>query len=355
MAERPIRVGDRTIGRGQPAYLVAEMSGNHNGDIRRAIAIIHAAAEAGADAVKLQTYTPDTLTIACDRPDFVVPGQGPWSGRTLYDLYREAHTPYEWHPRLFETARGRGIQIFSTPFDDSAVRLLEQLGVPAYKVASFEMVDDGLLRIVGRTGKPVILSTGMASLEEIAHAVATLRAAGSGGIVVLKCTSSYPAPDAEMRLATIPVLGSATGCPVGLSDHSLGGTAAVSAVMLGACLIEKHFTLSRAEGGVDSQFSLEPAEFHQLVTEVRRAEAMLGEPGFGPGIAEEGSVVFRRSLYVVEDVKKGAALTPRNVRSIRPGYGLSPRYLDLVIGKKAARACARGTPVTWDLVGEPIS
>ncbi len=345
-----VRIGGQEVGPGRRSFLVAEMSGNHNGDIGRAVEIIRAAAEAGADAVKLQTYTPDTLTIRSDRPDFVVPGDGPWSGRTLYDLYREAHTPFEWHPKLFEVARTKGIEIFSTPFDATAVALLESLGTPAYKVASFEMVDDALLRTVAATGKPVILSTGMASLEEIAHAVATLRAAGDGGIVVLKCTSSYPAPDTEMRLATIPALAAATGSPVGLSDHSLGTTAAVAAVMLGACLIEKHLTLSRADGGVDSHFSLEPAEFRSLVTEVRRAEAMLGEARFGPGVAEEGSVVFRRSLYVVADIRKGDLLTVQNIRSIRPGYGLPPRYIDFVVGKRAAKDCARGTPVTWDLV-----
>jgi len=347
---RPVTIGDRTIGAGHPALVVAEMSGNHNGDVGRAVEIIHAAADAGADAVKLQTYTPDTMTIDCSRPEFVVPGGGPWGGRTLHDLYTEAHTPYAWHPRLFAAARARGIEIFSTPFDASAVRLLESLGVRVYKVASFELGDDALLRIVGGTGKPVILSTGMASLEEIAHAIGVLRAAGSGEVVVLKCTSAYPAPDAAMHLAALPALSQATGCAVGLSDHSLGTTACVVAVALGACLVEKHFTLSRADGGVDSHFSLEPAELRQLVTDVRRVEAMLGEPTFGPGLAEEGMLAFRRSLYVVEDVARGELLTERHVRAIRPGNGLAPRFLDVVLGRRAARDCPRGTPVTWDLV-----
>ncbi len=347
-----LELAGRTLGPGHPAYLVAEMSGNHNGDLGRALEIIHAAADAGADAVKLQTYTADTLTIDCDKPDFVVPGHGPWGGRTLYDLYREAHTPYSWHPRLFEAARARGIEVFSTPFDDSAVRLLEDLGAHAYKVASFEMVDDALLRTVARTGKPVVVSTGMASLEEIRHAVAVLRVEAAVGPLLLKCTSSYPAPDDAMRLSAIPVLAAETGCLVGLSDHSLGTTASVIAVTLGACLIEKHLTLRREDGGVDAHFSLEPDEFRRLVTEVRSAEAMVGRPEFGPGVAEEGSVVFRRSLYVVADVKKGEVLTSANVRSIRPGYGLAPRHLDRILGRRSAQDCPRGTPVTWDLVGE---
>ena len=351
MADGRIRIGDREVGPGFPAYLVAEMSGNHNGDIERAVATIHAAADAGADAIKLQTYTPDTLTIDSDRPEFVVPG-GPWGGRKLYDLYREAHTPYEWHERLFATARSRGLTIFSTPFDVTAVELLERLGAPAHKVASFEMVDDALLRVVAKTGKPVIVSTGMATLEEIRHAVGVLREAGAAGLIVLKCTSSYPAPDEAMDLATLQTLATETGCLVGLSDHSTGTTAPVVAVTLGACFIEKHFTLSRADGGVDSHFSLEPAEFAALVRDVRRAEAMVGKPGFGPGVAEEGSVVFRRSLYVVRDVRRGDVLTAEHVRSIRPGYGLAPRFLDRVIGRRAVRDAQRGSPVTWDLVGE---
>jgi N-acetylneuraminate synthase len=329
--------------------VVAELSGNHNGDLGRAIATIEAAAEAGAAAIKLQTYTADTITIRSDRPEFVVPGTGPWGGRRLWDLYQEAHTPWDWHPRLFETARRFGLEIFSTPFDHSAVDLLESLGTPAYKIASFELVDDALLRRVAATGKPVIMSTGMANLEEIGHAVGVLKNAGVAEPVLLRCTSSYPAPDHAMHLRTIPVLAAATGCPVGLSDHSLGLVAPVVAVTLGAVMIEKHFTLDRAAGGVDSHFSLEPAELAELVTAVTRTEAMLGKPTFGSGLDEEGSTAFRRSLYVVADVAAGETFTERNVRSIRPGHGLSPRYADLVMGRRAARSIARGTPLGWDL------
>jgi N-acetylneuraminate synthase len=353
MSSPPVQIGSAAVGAGHRTYIVAELSGNHNGDLARAVETIHAIAESGADAVKLQTYRPDTITIDSDRPDFVVRGDGPWAGRTLYDLYEEAHTPYEWHERLFAEARARGLEVFSTPFDDTAVDLLESLGAPAYKVASFEMVDDALLRRVAATGKPVIFSTGMASMEEIAHALATVRAAGCNEVIVLRCTSSYPAPDAAMHLSSIPRLAQLTGCPVGLSDHSAGATAAVVAVALGACFIEKHFTLSRAAGGVDSHFSLEPAEFRGLVADVRRAEAMLGTPGFGPGLAEEGNTAFRRSLYVVADVAAGERLTRENVRSIRPGYGLSPRHLDSVIGLRAARAVPRGTPLAWSIVSAP--
>jgi len=346
----PILIGSKPVGAGAPCLIVAELSGNHNGDLGRALATIEAAAEAGADAIKLQTYTADTLTIRSDRPEFVVPGDGPWAGRTLYDLYTEAHTPWDWHERLFARARELGLEIFSTPFDDSAVTLLESLDAPAYKVASFELVDDGLLRRVARTGRPVICSTGMANLEEIGHAVAVLRQAGAGDVVLLRCTSSYPAPDDAMHLATLGVLAAATGCPVGLSDHSLGVVAPVVAVTLGAVMIEKHFTLARADGGVDSHFSLEPAELAELVLAVRRAERMLGRPRFGPGSAEEGSVVFRRSLYVVEDLEAGEVIAARHVRSIRPGHGLAPRYRELVVGRRAARSAPRGTPVTWDLI-----
>jgi N-acetylneuraminate synthase len=351
MDEGMIQIGRRAIGRGRPCYLVAELSGNHNGDLDRAVATIRAAAAAGADAIKLQTYTPDTLTINCDKPDFIIPGGPPWGGRTLYDLYREAHTPWEWHSRLFAEARALGLEIFSTPFDASAVELLERLEVPAYKIASFELVDDGLLEIVARLGKPVILSTGMATAEEIQHAVDLLRAAGCKQLLLLRCTSAYPAPDDAMNLAGIPELAKTTGCLVGLSDHSLGTTAPVVAVSLGACLIEKHLTLRRGDGGVDSHFSLEPDELRELVRQVRRAEAMLGRPIFGPGAAEEGNIVFRRSLYVVKDMAPKDVFTKENVRSIRPGFGLAPQQLERVLGRRAQRAISRGTPVSWDLIG----
>ncbi len=348
-----VRLGRRTVGGEAPCLIVAELSANHGGDLGRALETVTAARQAGADAIKLQTYTPDTLTLRSDRPEFVVPGSGPWAGRTLYDLYTEAHTPWSWHERLFARARDEGLEIFSTPFDESAVRLLESLDAPAHKIASFELVDDGLLRAVAATAKPVLLSTGMATLEEIAHALAVLRSEGSGDVILLRCTSSYPAPDDAMHLSTLPVLAQATGCLVGLSDHSLGNVAPVVAVTLGACLIEKHFTLSRDDGGVDSHFSLEPDEFRDLVVSVRRAERMRGRPSFGPGVAEEGNTVFRRSLYLVRDVDKGELLTECHVRSIRPGFGLPPRYRALVVGRRATKAAERGTPVTWDLVTEP--
>jgi pseudaminic acid synthase len=345
-----IRINRTPVGTGHPAYLVAELSGNHNRDLGRAVELIHAAAESGANAVKLQTYTADTITIDSDRPEFTIRSDGPWRGRTLHDLYDEAHTPWSWHPRLFEEARARGLDVFSSPFDPTAVDLLESLDAPAYKIASFELVDDPLLRKVGTTGKPVILSTGMANLEEIVHAIGVLRSAGAGGIIVLKCTSSYPAPDDTMNLATLPRLAEVTGCPAGLSDHSMGTVASVVAVTLGACLVEKHLTLRRADGGVDSSFSLEPDEFRALVDGVRQAEAMIGEARFGPGVVEEGNTAFRRSLYVVEDVPQGGVFTEQNVRSIRPGFGLAPRYLELVLGRRALRPIARGTPMTWELL-----
>lgn len=342
-----LTIDGRRVGPGEPSYIVAELSGNHNGDLQRAIETIHAAADAGVDAVKLQTYTADTLTIDHPGQEFVVPGTGPWGGRTLYDLYNEAHTPWSWHETLFSEARGRGLQIFSSPFDRSAVEFLKELRAPAYKIASFELIDDDLLEAVAGTGKPVVLSTGMASLENIGHALRVLRDAGATQVLLLRCTSSYPAPDASMNLTTIPALAKTTGCPVGLSDHSHGVTAAIVAVTLGACFIEKHITLNRADGGVDSHFSLEPDEFAQLVREVRRAEEMMGSVTFGPGVAEEGSIVFRRSLYAVQDIGKGEEFTEANVRSIRPGFGLEPQYLDVVLRMRASSEIPRGTALTW--------
>jgi N-acetylneuraminate synthase len=346
-ARLPFSVSGRSIGPGAPCFIIAELSANHGGSLERAIATVRAAAEAGADAIKIQSYRPDTITIRSERPEFIVPGNGPWAGRTLYDLYEEAHLPWEWHAPIFEEAKRHGLIAFSTPFDRTAVDLLESLDAPVYKIASFELVDDDLIRYVARLKKPMIISTGMASLEETLHALGVARGAGAERIILLKCTSSYPAPDDSMQLATIPALETATGCMVGLSDHSLGTVASVVAVTFGACVIEKHFTLSRATGGPDSHFSLEPDEFRQLVEQVRQAERMIGEPRFGPGVAEEGSIVFRRSLYVVADVGEGEELTRTNVRSIRPGYGMSPSYLDVVLGRKAIRAIARGTPLDW--------
>ena len=344
-------IGSRAVGPGHPTYIVAELSANHAGDFDRAVATIRAAADAGVDAIKLQTYSADELTIDCDREDFVIPSGEPWGGRTLYDLYREASTPRDWHETLFAAAAGAGIDVFSTPFDAKAVTFLEALGCPAYKIAAFELVDDGLLKAVAATGKPVILSTGMAGLEEITHAIDVLRAGGASDLVLLKCVSCYPAPDPAMNLAAIPALAAATGLPVGLSDHSLGITASIAAVALGACMIEKHFTIGRAGGGVDGFFSLEPHEMRDLVREVRRADAMRGSVTFGPVEAELPNLRFRRSLYVVADVENGEALTTQNVRAIRPGYGLAPRHLDEVLGKRAARALSRGTALRWEDVG----
>lgn len=350
MNDRSVEIGGRRVGRGYPCYLVAELSGNHNGHLSRALETIRAAAEAGADAIKLQTYTADTLTIDSDAPDFIVPGDGPWGGRSLYDLYREAHTPWEWHPDLFAEARRCRLAVFSTPFDETAIKLLESLEAPAYKIASFELVDDELLRAVAETRKPVILSTGMATEEETEHAISVLRDSGCADLVLLRCTSSYPAPDEAMALASIPVLADRMQCVVGLSDHSLGTTAPVVAVALGASMIEKHLTLHRRDGGVDSHFSLEPTEFADLVRDVRRAEAMLGSPAFGPSAAEEASLVFRRSLYVVQDLAKGDEFTRDNVRAIRPGYGLAPRHLADVLGRRSTRSVSRGTALRWEMV-----
>jgi pseudaminic acid synthase len=303
----------------------------------------------GDDAVKLQTYTADTLTIDSDQPYFRVEGTL-WDGRTLHDLYREAHTPWEWHAPLFALARQLGLEIFSSPFDPSAVELLEGLGAPAYKVASFEIIDLPLVRRIARTGKPMILSTGAASQAEVDEAVAACRNEGNDQLVLLKCTSAYPAPPSEMNLRTIPALADRFGVPVGLSDHTLGVNVAVAAVALGACVIEKHFTLSRAEPGPDSAFSLEPYELRALVHGVREAHQALGTVAFGVTRAEAPGVLYRRSLFVVADVGAGEKFTSANVRSIRPGHGLSPKHLDDVLGRVASRDLARGTPLAWEHV-----
>ena len=329
--------------------LVAELSANHNGSIERAEAIIRAAADAGADAVKLQTYTADTLTIACDNEYFRIKGTL-WEGRTLYELYQEAHTPWEWTPRLMGLARELGMDCFSTPFDAGAVDFLEGCGVSRYKIASFELVDIPLLKKVAATGKPVIMSTGMATLGEIDEAVRTLRDNGAGGLTLLKCTSAYPAPPEEADLRTIPHLAQSFGCRAGLSDHTMGSAVAVAAVALGAAVIEKHFPLSRADGGPDGSFSMEPEEFRQMVRDVRTVEKALGTVSYALTPAQAVSRVFRRSLFVVKDVRKGELFTSENVRSIRPGHGLPPRYLPQVLGRTAHCDIARGTPLRWELV-----
>jgi len=340
-------IGDRQLGLGQPVYVVAEMSANHNQDFDQAVRILHAAQEAGADAVKLQTYTPDTLTIDSDKEWFCI-GQGTiWAGRTLYDLYGEAYTPWEWQPKLKEIANSLGLDLFSTPFDGTAVDFLEGMGVPAYKVASFEIVDLPLIRRIAQTGKPMILSTGMATLADIDEAVRTARDAGATQIALLKCSSAYPAPPDEMNLHTLPHLAQAFGLPVGLSDHTLGIAVPVAAVALGACLVEKHFTLSRDLPGPDSAFSLEPHEFKTMVEAIRVAEKALGRVCYEPSEQEAASRVFRRSLFVVQNVKAGTVFTAENVRSIRPGHGLHTRYLDQVLGRRASQDIERGTPLSW--------
>ncbi len=341
-----IQIGSRVVGPGLPTYIVAEMSGNHGQNFAQAVRIVRAAREAGADAVKLQTYTPDTLTIDCDNEHFRI-GKGTiWEGRTLYDLYQEAYTPWDWQPQLKEIADGLGLDVFSSPFDFTAVDFLEKMDVCAYKIASFELVDLPLIRRVAQTGKPVIMSTGMATLGEIEEAVATARGEGAAQIALLKCTSAYPAPPEEMNLRTISHLSEAFQVPVGLSDHTLETSVPVAAVVLGACIVEKHFTLSRSAPGPDVAFSLEPDEFKAMVSAVRTAEKALGSVSYAVTEHEAASRVFRRSLFVVQDIKAGELFTEENVRSIRPGNGLHPRYLNEIIGKRATRDLKRGTPLT---------
>lgn len=329
-------------------YIIAELSANHNGSLERAKKSIRLAAECGADAIKIQTYTADTLTIDCDNEYFRIGGGTLWDGRTLYDLYKEAYTPWEWHADLQAVAHECGLGFFSTPFDDTAVDFLEELGVPMHKVASFELVDIPLLKKIGSTGKPVIMSTGMASREEVQEALDALRTSGCSEITLLKCTSAYPAAPEDANLQTIPAMAAEFGCAVGLSDHTLGIAVPVAAVTLGAKVIEKHFTLSRDDGGADSGFSLEPDEFKAMVEAVRTATKALGTVQYGGSPGDEKSKVFRRSLFVVKNIEAGEEFTPDNVRSIRPGYGLMPKELDNVLGRKAACNITRGTPLNWD-------
>jgi N-acetylneuraminate synthase len=345
-----IRIGSRRIGKDRPVFIVAELSANHHQIFDEAVQLIRAAREAGADAVKLQTYTPDTLTIDSDLPLFRA-GKGTiWDDRCLHEIYREAYTPWEWLPALQKTAEKEGLQIFSTPFDTSSVDYLDSLGVPAYKIASFEVVDLPLVRRIAQSGKPILMSTGMATESEIEEAVQTIQSAGNHQIALLKCTSAYPAPASEMNLVTIPHMAERFGLPVGLSDHTLGIAAPVAAVTLGACIIEKHFTLSRAAPGPDSPFSLEPVEFRSMVTAIRDTEQALGRVHYGPTDHEAASHALRRSLFVVEDMEPGEAFSEVNLRSIRPGYGLPPKHYSQILGRRAAKRIARGTPLSWDLV-----
>lgn len=346
-----MKIQDREIGAHVRPYLIAEMSGNHNQSLDRALAIVDAAARAGADAIKLQTYTADTMTLDVRAPGFVIDDpKSLWAGRQLYDLYKEAYTPWEWHAPIMERARGHGLHCFSTPFDETAVDFLESLGVPAYKIASFENTDLPLIRKVASTGKPMIISTGMASAAEIDDAVRTARKGGCTQVALLKCTSNYPATPENTNIRTIPNMRDTFGCEVGLSDHTMGNGVAVGAVALGATVVEKHFTLRRADGGVDSAFSMEPEEFAALRVETERVWQALGRITYGGTRAEEKSRIFRRSLYVAVDVPAGTVLTRDNVRIVRPGYGLPPKHLEAVLGRRVARAAVAGTPVSWELL-----
>ena len=340
-------IAGRPIGPGRAPYVIAELSANHNGNLDNALKLIEVAAQCGADAVKLQTYTADTITLDHDGPGFVLT-DGPWKGRKLHDLYDEAHTPWEWHPALFAKARDCGIACFSSPFDSTAVDLLESLDAPAYKIASFELIDHGLIERVARTGKPVLMSRGMANAQEIEEAVAVARGAGCKDLLLFHCVSGYPAPAEDINLASIPDLARRFDVAVGLSDHTIGNAVATASVALGAVAIEKHFILSRSDGGPDAAFSMEPAELTDLVAATRTAAAALGEPSYSLKGSESAQATLRRSLYVVADVKAGEPLTDRNIRSIRPGYGLAPKHLRAVLGRAAARDLPRGTPLAWE-------
>lgn len=346
-----MKIERHNIGFGHPPFIVAEMSGNHNQSLKRALTIVDAAARAGAHALKIQTYTAQTMTLDIAEGEFVVRGlNAQWQDKTLYQLYDEAHTPWDWHEPIFNHCRELGLVPFSTPFDESAVDFLESLDVPCYKIASFENTDLPLIRRVAATGKPLIISTGMASVIELCEAVNAARQAGCKELALLKCTSSYPASPATANLKTLPHLRQLFGCEVGLSDHTMGTGVALAAVALGASIVEKHFTLRRADGGVDSEFSLEPEELRTLVTETDRAWQALGEVHYGPTDSEQASIPFRRSIYVVEDLQAGDVLTSRNLRAIRPGLGLAPKHLDRLLGRRVKVAVRRGTPMNWDLV-----
>lgn len=345
-----VNIGDKIVGKGHPVFIIAELSANHKQDFEQAKALIKAAKQSGADAIKLQTYTPDTITLDCNREYFKI-GKGTiWEGKNLYELYKDAYTPWEWQPKLKEIANDLGMELFSSPFDRTAVDFLETMGVPAYKIASFELVDIPLIRYVAGTGKPIIMSTGMATLAEIDEAIGAAQEAGCKEVALLKCTSSYPARPEEMNLSTIPHMADTFCVPVGLSDHTLGIAVPVAAVALGACIVEKHFTLSRTSASPDSAFSLEPREFKEMVDAARVIEKALGDVSYEATEHEAASRIFRRSLFVVEDVKAGEVLTEQNVRSIRPGHGLHPRFLDKIIGAKARTDLKCGTPLDLEMI-----
>lgn len=346
------QIAGRQIGTAHRPFIIAEMSGNHNQSLERALEIVQAAAEAGAHAIKLQTYTADTITLDIKEAEFVISDeQSIWKGKNLYELYKQAFTPWEWHAPIMHRAKELGILCFSSPFDESAVDFLENLAVPAYKIASFEIVHLPLIRKVAATGKPLIVSTGMATLAEIDDAVSAARSVGCRDLILLKCTSTYPAAADNSDIRTIPHMRAIFDCEVGLSDHTMGVGVAVAAVAHGATVIEKHFTLSRADGGVDSSFSLEPAELRALVVETERAWQSLGRVTFGPTRAEKASRDFRRSIYVAEDIKTGEVLTATNLRCVRPGMGLPPKYYDILLGRRVNQNVKKGTPMRWDLLG----
>jgi pseudaminic acid synthase len=346
---RLIKIKDRFIGEGQPTYIIAEMSANHAGDFNRAIEIIHAAKEAGADCIKIQTYTPDTMTIDCDKEYFKIT-KGTWKGENLYKLYQKAYTPWEWQARLKEEADKIGIDFLSTPFDKTAVDFLEELGVDFYKIASFEVVDIPLIKYIASKGKPIIMSTGMAKLGEIEEAVNAVKSQGNENLCLLKCSSAYPAVPEDMNLKTIKHLEETFEVIAGLSDHSLGSIGAVTAVALGAKVVEKHFCISREIENPDSSFSMEPGEFKKMVEDIRSAERAVGKVSFEVSEREETNRVFRRSIFIVKDIKKGEVFTEENIRVIRPGYGLAPKYYEDVIGKTASKDIERGTPLDWSMV-----
>lgn len=348
---KEFEISGRKIGIEHPPYIIAELSANHNGDIQRALETIKSAYENGADAIKIQTYTADTMTIDSDRPEFKITG-GLWDGFTLYDLYKWAETPFEWHKEIFDYAASLGITIFSTPFDETAVDLLESLNTPAYKIASFEATDLPLIRYVAKTGKPMIMSTGMCSEEEIQEAVTAAREAGCKDLILLHCISSYPAPMEQANLAQMPELAKRFNSLPGLSDHTLGTTVSVAAVALGACVIEKHFTLSRADKGPDSEFSIEPAELKRLCQDAYDAWSAIGKPSYARQQAEEGNKHFRRSVYFIKDLPAGSIITESDIRRIRPGFGLAPKHFDALIGKELKTTVTRGTPTSWDLFNE---
>lgn len=349
MTDKSIVIDGRRIGPDQPPYVICEVSANHNGSLDRMLALIDAAAATGCDAIKIQTYTPDTMTIDCDRPEFQISG-GLWDGRNLYDLYSEAQTPFEWHEAMFNRAQELGVTLFSTPFDATAVNLLSSLNVPAYKIASFELTDLDLIKTVATQGKPMIMSTGIATLAEIDEAVRAARQSGCEDIVLLHCVSSYPAADEDSNLRTISALQQAFRLPIGLSDHTHGSAVAVASVALGACVIEKHFTLSREDGGPDSEFSMEPVEFRELCTSCRQAWLALGDVSFDLVGQERSNIKFRRSIFAIKDIEAGEPLTRENVRVIRPGHGIAPKYLDLVLGRNARVPIKAGEPLNWDKI-----